>query len=170
MNSIELRGIAGRPTLNIADELTHKSGTQTRSDVTPIVFVVMDEASDRELLELLIRGKGWYSETFASVQDFLAHPSGLVPSTLILELAEDRNALEVQKRLAAERPEMPVIFVTSYGDVRTAVRAIKAGAIEFLTRPMIDDVMLTAVQQALECSRTALARKAEMSAVHTGFL
>jgi len=165
MSSIGLTGIVARNPINVAHVLTQQSGTQTGSNVTPIVFVVVDDASDRELLELLIRGEGWYPEAFASVQEFLAHPSSLVPSTLILEVPQDQNALEVQKRLAAERPEMPVIFIASHCDVRTAVRAIKAGAIEFLTRPMIDDLLLSAIQQALECSRVALARQADMRAL-----
>jgi FixJ family two-component response regulator len=166
MSSISLTEMVGRNPINIAHVLTQQSETQTRSNVTPVVFVVVDDASDRDLLELLIRGKGWYPETFVSVQKVLAHPSSLVPSTLILEVADNQNTLEVQKLLAAERPEMPVILIASHGDVRTAVRAIKAGAIEFLTRPMIDDLLLSAIQQALEYSRAALARQADIRALN----
>ena len=162
MNSVPLTGIVGKSPINLSHVLTQNFATQTGSNITPIVFVVVDDPTDSELLELLIRGKGWNSETFASVQEFLAHPSALVPSTLILEVAQDRNGLEVQKRLAAERPEMPVILITSHGDVRTAVQAIKAGAIEFLTRPVIDDLLLSAVRQALERSRLALTHATEM--------
>jgi FixJ family two-component response regulator len=131
----------------------------------PIVFVLVDGALDRELLELLARRKGWYLEIFTSLQELLAHPSALVPNTLILDVAQDRNGLEVQKRLAAERPEMPVILISSHGDVRTAVQAIKGGAIEFLTRPVIDDLLVSAIQQAHERSRAALAQQADMRAL-----
>jgi FixJ family two-component response regulator len=160
MSSAAFTEIVRQNTLNIAHGAAHKFARETGS--TPIVFVVVYDTSDREMLELFIQDNGWCSETFASVQEFLAHPPALVPSTLILEVAQDRNGLEIQKRLAAERPEMPVILITSHSDVRTAVRAIKAGAIEFLTRPVIDDLLLSAIQQAHERSRIALARQADM--------
>ena len=162
MNSIESAGVVGKNSIDVAHLLTQQSVRQTRSSPTPIVFVVVDDTSNTELLELLIRSQGWYPETFASVEEFLAYPSVPVPSTLILEVAQGKNGLEVQKRLASERPEMPVIHITNHGDVRTAVRAIKAGAIEFLTRPVSDDLLFSAVQQAHELSRLALARQAHM--------
>ena len=162
MNSAALTGVVGQNPINVTHVVTQKCATQTGSNLTPVVFVVVDDRSDRELLELLIRGKGWHPEIFASVHEFLAHPSALVPSTLILEVAQDRNGLEVQKRLAAERPEMPVILITSHGDVRVAVRAIKAGAIEYLTRPVIDELLLSAIQQAHERSRVLLDREIQL--------
>src|SRR6516225_4286656 len=142
MASVPLTGIVGESPINVAHVRTRKFTTQPGSNVMPIVFVLVDGALDRELLELLARRKGWYLEIFTSLQELLAHPSALVPNTLILDVAQDRNGLEVQKRLAAERPEMPVILISSHGDVRTAVQAIKGGAIEFLTRPVIDDLLV----------------------------
>ena len=162
MNSIASTGVVGKTPINVAHVLNQQSAKQTGSNPTPIVFVVVDEGSDTELLELLIRSKGWYPEPFASVQEFLAHPAAPVPSTLILEVAQDQNGLEVQKQLAAERSEIPVILITNHGDVRTAVGAIKAGAIEFLTRPVSDDLLFSAIHQAHERSRLALARQADM--------
>jgi FixJ family two-component response regulator len=164
MASVALTGIGGETLTNVTHVRTPKFTTQLGSNVTPIVFVFVDDASDRELLELLARRKGWYLEALASVHELLARPSALVPTTLILDVAQDRNGL-VQKRLAADRPEMPVILITSHGDVRTAVQAIKAGAIEFLTRPVIDELLVSAIQQAHECSRLALERQATMSAL-----
>src|SRR6187455_2013765 len=106
------------------------------SDATPVVFVVGDDVSVRESLELLILVSGWHCETFASALEFLAHPPSTVPNCLILDVTlPDLNGLDLQKRVAAERPEMPVIFVTGNGDVSTSVQAMKAGAVEFLTRP-----------------------------------
>lgn len=162
MSSVAFTRVVGQNPTNVAHVATQKCTTQMGSNLTPVVFVVVDDRSDRELLEALIRGKGWYPEIFASVQEFLAHPSALAPSTLILEVAQDRNGLEVQKRLAAERPEMPVILITSHGDVRVAVRAIKAGAIEYLTRPVIDELLLSAIQQAHERSRVLLDREIQL--------
>jgi FixJ family two-component response regulator len=165
MASVALTGIAGENAINVTHLRTEKFTTQPRSNLIPIVFVLVDGTLDRELLELLAHRKGWYLEISTSVQELLGHPSALVPNTLILEVAQDRNGLEVQKRLAAERPEMPVILIASNGDVRTAVQAIKAGAIEFLTRPIIDELLVSAIQQAHECSRIALERQADMSAL-----
>lgn len=130
---------------------------------TPIVFVVDDDVSVRESLELLLRCEGWQPETFASAQAFLDRPRALVPSCLLLDLSlPGLNGLDVQKRVAAERPDMPIIFITGYGDVPTTVKAMKAGAVEFMTKPLNDNVLLAAIRQALERSRVALSRDAEM--------
>ena len=132
-------------------------------DVGPIVFVVDDDISVRESLELLIRCEGWQPETFASAQEFLARPRALVPSCLVLDFSlPGLTGLELQKRIAVERTEMPIIFITGYGDVPTTVQAMKAGAVEFLTKPFNDGVLLTAIRTALERSRVALSLKAEM--------
>jgi FixJ family two-component response regulator len=129
---------------------------------TPIVFVVDDDVSVRESLELLIQTEGWQPETFASAQEFLARPRAPVPSCLVLDVSmPDLNGLELQQRLAPDRGDMPVIFITGYGDIPMSVRAMKAGAIEFLTKPLGNQALLDAIAQAIERSRTALAREAE---------
>ena len=131
--------------------------------VTPIVFVVDDDVSVRESLELLIRCEGWQPATFASAQEFLACPRALVPSCLVLDVSlPGLNGLELQKRVAVERTDMPIIFITGYGDVPMTVQAMKAGAVEFLTKPFNDDVLLSAIRAALERSRVALSLEAEM--------
>jgi FixJ family two-component response regulator len=131
--------------------------------VTPIVFVVDDDISIRESLELLIRSEGWKPETFASAQEFLERPRVFVPTCLILDVSlPGLNGLDLQKRVAIERIDMPIIFITGHGDVPMTVQAMKAGAVEFLTKPFGDEVLLTAIRHALERSRTALAHEAEM--------
>src|SRR5271155_1149757 len=137
-------------------------GASVMADVTPIVFVVDDDVSVRELLELLIRCEGWQPRTFASAQEFFARPPALVPNCLILDVfLADIDGLDVQKRVSIERPEMPIIFITGHGDVRTTVQAMKAGAFEFLTKPFRNDVILNAIREALERSRVALGHEAE---------
>jgi len=131
--------------------------------VTPIVFVVDDDVSVRESLELLGRCEGWQPETFASAQEFLACPRALVPSCLVLDVSlPGLNGLDLQKRVAVERTDMPIIFITRHGDVPMTVQAMKAGAVEFLTKPFNDDVLLTAIRAALERSHAALDQEAEM--------
>jgi FixJ family two-component response regulator len=131
--------------------------------VTPIVFVVDDDVSVRESLESLIRCEGWQPETFASAQEFLACPRAPVPSCLVLDVSlPGLNGLDLQKRVAIERTDMPIIFITGYGDVPMTVQAMKAGAVEFLTKPFKDDVLLAAIRAALERSRVALGLEAEM--------
>jgi FixJ family two-component response regulator len=133
------------------------------SDVTPIVFVVDDDVSVRESLELLIRCEGWQPETFASAQEFLSHPRVLVPNCLVLDVSlPGLNGLGLQRLVAGERTDMPIIFITGYGDVPITVQAMKAGAVEFLTKPLNDDVLLSAIRGALERSRVALSLEAEM--------
>ncbi len=106
------------------------------SDTRPIVFVVDDDVSVRESVELLIRCEGWQPETFESAQEFLTRPRALVPSCLVLDVSlPGLNGLDLQKRVAVERAEMPIIFITGYGDVPMTVQAMKAGAVEFLTKP-----------------------------------
>jgi FixJ family two-component response regulator len=140
-----------------------QSRASPRSHATPIVFVVDDDISVRESLELLIRCAGWQPETFASAQEFLAHPRALVPSCLVLDVSlPGLNGLELQKRVAVERTDMPIIFITGYGDVPMTVQAMKAGAVEFLTKPFGDEVLLSAIRHALERSQTALGQEAEM--------
>ena len=131
-------------------------------DVTPIVFVVDDDVSVRESLEMLIKTAGWQPETFASAQEFLARPRPMVPGCLVLDVTlPGLNGLDLQQRLAG-RTDMPIIFITGYGDVPMSVHAMKAGAVEFLTKPFKDEALLAAIRQALERSRLALAQEAEM--------
>ena len=131
-----------------------------------MVFVVDDDVSVRESLELLIHTAGWQPETFASASAFLARPREQVPSCLVLDVSlPDLNGLELQTRIAGDRLDMPIIFITGYGDVPMTVKAMKAGAVEFLTKPFSDDVLLNAITAALERSRTALGHEAEMREV-----
>jgi FixJ family two-component response regulator len=137
---------------------------------SPIVFVVDDDISVRESLELLIQASGWEAETFASAREFLARPRTSVPSCLILDFAlPDLNGLEVQKRVAADRPETPIVFMTGYGDVRTSVQAMKAGACEFLTKPVNEDVLVPAIAQAFEHSRRTLEQIGKMEALRQSY-
>jgi FixJ family two-component response regulator len=132
----------------------------------PVVFVVDDDVSVRESLELLVRSAGWQPETFESAQEFLNRPRAGTPSCLVLDVRlPDLSGLDLQERVSSERADMPIIFVTGFGNVPMTVKAMKAGAIEFLTKPFQDEVLLTAIEQALDRSKTALARKSEMSAL-----
>jgi len=136
------------------------------SHATPIVFVVDDDVSVRRSLELLIGSAGWKPETFASAQEFLSSPRVLAPSCLVLDVSlPDVNGLELQKRIAGDRSDMPIIFISGYGDVPMTVQAMKAGAVEFLTKPFSDDVLLTAIQHALDRSSTELANEAQTRAL-----
>lgn len=136
------------------------------AQTTPIVFVVDDDISVRESLEMLIRCGGWQPMIFGSAQEFLTHPRISVPSCLVLDVSlPGLNGLDLQRHVAVERHEMPIIFITGYGDVPMTVRAMKAGALEFLTKPFNDDVLLTAIRTALERSRVALSREVEMKAL-----
>src|ERR1700739_3806825 len=133
------------------------------SAATPVVFVVDDDISIRESLESLIRCAGWLPETFASAMEFLARPRAMAPSCLVLDVGlPDLNGLELQKRVAVDRIDMPIIFITGYGDIPMTVKAMKAGAVEFLTKPFGDEVLLSAIRNAIERSRTALNHQAQM--------
>jgi FixJ family two-component response regulator len=137
---------------------------------TPIVFVVDDDISIRESLELLIRCAGWQPETFASAQEFLSHPRELAPSCLILDVnLPDLNGLELQKRVTDGREDLPIIFITGYGDVPMTVQAMKGGATEFLTKPFVDDVLLTAIHHAIERSSNSLEHEVEMQALRANY-
>jgi FixJ family two-component response regulator len=129
----------------------------------PFVFIVDDDAWIRESLETLIQDQGWRPETFASAREFLDRPRVSTPSCLVLDISlPGLNGLELQKRVAAERTDMPIIFITGHGDIPMSVGAMKAGAVEFLTKPFNDEVLLAAIREALERSRLALAQEAEM--------
>jgi FixJ family two-component response regulator len=149
--------------MNSASTPARESRSSPVSNATPVVFVVDDDISVRESLELLIRCAGWQPETFASAQEFLARPRVLAPSCLILDVnLPDLNGLDLQDRVADDRIDMPIIFITGYGDVPMTVRAMKAGAVEFLTKPFADEALLSAIRHAIERSQTALGNEAEM--------
>jgi FixJ family two-component response regulator len=133
------------------------------SQETPVVFIVDDDVSVRESLELLIRSAGWQPETFMSARDFLARPRTTVPNCLVLDVnLPDLSGLDLQKLVSVERTDMPIVFITGYGDVPMTVKAMKAGAVEFLMKPFSDEMLLSAIEQALERSRTALAVDSEL--------
>jgi FixJ family two-component response regulator len=146
-----------------AGTLGYEMGSSPMATAKAIVFVVDDDVWVRESLETLIRDEGWQPETFSSAQQFLDRPRALTPSCLVLDISlPGLNGLELQKRVAVERTDMPIIFITGHGDIPMSVGAMKAGAVEFLTKPFNDEVLLTAIRQALERSRLALAQEAEM--------
>jgi FixJ family two-component response regulator len=136
------------------------------SPITPVVFVVDDDVSVRESLEALIRQAGWLSETFACAQDFLARPKTLAPSCLVLDVnLPELNGLELQERIAAGRLDMPIIFISGRGDVPMTVQAMKAGAVDFLTKPFSHDVLVAAIGAAIERSEAWLEHEAEQQSL-----
>ncbi len=138
-------------------------------DVTSVVFVVDDDVSVRESLELLIRTAGWQPETFASSQEFLSRPPATVSCCLVLDVTlPGLNGLELQQQLA-DRTSIPIIFITGHGDVPMTVQAMKAGAVEFLTKPFKDDVLLDAIRGAIERSRAALRRESELRVLNNSY-
>jgi FixJ family two-component response regulator len=129
----------------------------------PVVFVVDDDVSVRESLELLIQSAGWQPKTFESARKFLSCPRAQVPNCLVLDVnLPDFSGLDLQRFISVERTDMPIIFITGYGDVPMTVKAMKAGAVEFLTKPFSDEVLLTAIEQGLERSRNVLALDSEI--------
>jgi FixJ family two-component response regulator len=147
------------PTAARANEVVAKP------DAASIIFVVDDDVSVRESLELLIRTAGWRPETFASAQEFLSHPHPAVPCCLLLDVRlPGLSGLELQQQLV-DRTDMPIIFITGHGDVPMTVQAMKAGAVEFLTKPFNDAVLLDAIRGAIERSHTALRVESEMQAL-----
>ena len=137
--------------------------SSTLSDTTPIVFVVDDDVSVRESLEALIGTEGWRAECFSSAGDFLARPRVETPSCLILDVnLPDLNGLDLQKQIAGERLDMPIIVITGYGDIPMAVRAMKAGAAEFLTKPFAQEALLSAIRHAIDHSTAKLRDEAEL--------
>jgi FixJ family two-component response regulator len=139
-------------------------------DSTPIVFVVDSDPSVRKSLELLVCAAGWRAETFASAKEFLARPRSVVPCCLILDVTlPDLNGLELQERIAAERTDMPIIFLTGIADIAITVRAMKLGALEFLTKPFDAEALLIGIQQALKRSEAALGRENQLHALRTDY-
>jgi FixJ family two-component response regulator len=135
------------------------SGTKRllMSPITPIVFVVDDDISVRESLAGLVHYAGWQVETFASAAEFLARPATRAPSCLLLDISlPDLNGLELQERIAIDRVDMPIIFITGYSDIPMTVRAMKAGAVEFLVKPLRQELLLAAIRNALARSNTLI--------------
>ncbi|HKV78322.1 MAG TPA: response regulator [Candidatus Sulfotelmatobacter sp.] len=148
--------------MSLVQPLNRELGSAPMPLATDVVFVIDDDVSVRESLELLIENEGWHVEAFPSAQEFLDRPRILAPSCLILDISlPGLNGLELQQRISPERTEMPIIFITGHADIPMTVRALKAGAVEFLTKPFSDEVLLNAIRQALERSRIALASKAQ---------
>lgn len=136
------------------------------SPETPVVFVVDDDVSVRESIELLIRSAGLRPKTFESAQEFLSCPRVLVPNCLILDVhLPGLSGLDLQRFVSVERTDMPIIFITGYGDVSASVQAMKAGAVEFLTKPFSDEELLSAVRNAIERSRYALGIELELQEI-----
>ena len=151
-----------REYMNSASAKSSASGSP-KSDPIPIVFVVDDDVSVRESLEALIRFVGWQPETFASAEEFLTRPRPVAPCCLVLDVSlPELNGLELQKLIATDRIDMPIIFITGHGDIPMTVQAMKAGAVEFLTKPIDDDALLSAIRHAIERSSAALDREAEI--------
>jgi FixJ family two-component response regulator len=149
--------------MNLVHKQCHEIAAPPMLGMGSTVFVIDDDVSVRESLELLIRSEGWQPETFASAQEFLSRPQALVPSCLVLDFSlPGLNGLEVQKRVAVDRAAMPVIFITGCGSVPITVQAMKAGAVEFLTKPFRDEVLVSAIRTALERSRIALGREVQV--------
>jgi FixJ family two-component response regulator len=136
-------------------------GTPRESDA--VVAIVDDDPSVREGLQSLIRSAGWRAETFASAQEFLARPSADIPACLILDLQlPGLSGLDLQKRMAEVGLDIPIVFLTGHGNIPASVQAMKAGAVEFLTKPFEEQDLLRAVQEAVERDRRARQRHAEM--------
>lgn len=128
---------------------------------TPVVFVVDDDASVRRSLALLIDSAGWHPETFATAQEFLSFPRVVAPACLVLDVTlPDLDGLELQRRMAADRVCMPIIFISGHGDVPMTVRAMKAGAMEFFTKPIASNALLAAIGHAIELSSALLFEEA----------
>jgi FixJ family two-component response regulator len=128
-----------------------------------VIAIVDDDLSVREGLETLIRSAGWRVETFASAQEFLACPRAEAPSCLILDLQlPGLSGLDLQKRMAELELEIPIVFLTGHGNIPASVQAMKAGAVEFLTKPFDEQDLLRAIEEALERDRRTRRRYAEM--------
>jgi FixJ family two-component response regulator len=156
--------------MNATSVLCYEERTLLVPNISPTVFVVDDDISVRESLEFLIRDEGWQVETFTSAEEFVKRPREFVPSCLILDISmPGLNGLDLQKRLAVERPDMPIIFLTGHGDIPKTVQAIKAGAVEFLTKPFSDSTLLSAIRGAIDRSKALIVRDAEFRALKSRY-
>jgi FixJ family two-component response regulator len=149
-----------------ASMVVERTGLRAMTEVTPIVYVVDDDISVREALEALICDLSWQPWIFASAEEFLSHPRDLAPCCLVLDISlPDLNGLDLQQRLASDRNDMPIIFITGYGDVPMSVRAMKAGAVEFLTKPFGNEALLDAIRNAIQLSTAVRSQVAQLQAV-----
>jgi FixJ family two-component response regulator len=140
------------------------------SEADAMIFVVEDDASMREALQRLLRSMGLPVTTFASAREFLQHRGADVPGCLVLDVRlPGLSGLDLQHELAAAQMDLPIIFITGYGDIPMTVQAMKAGAVEFLTKPFRDQDLLDAIQQALERDRVARAQRTEMAELRERF-
>ena len=140
------------------------------SDTDGLVCVIDDDASLRESLKNLIRSVGLRVEPFSSAQEFLRSKRPDVPGCLVLDVRlPGLSGLDLQKRMADSDIEMPIIFITGHGDIPMTVRAMKAGAVEFLTKPFRDQDLLDAIQQALERDRTGRKQRKEIEDLRRRF-
>jgi FixJ family two-component response regulator len=156
--------------MNSASIRVNESRSSAGPRASPTVFVVDDDESVRESLELLISSAGWKPELFASAPEFLSRPPLLSPTCLVLDVTlPGLTGLDLQSRIAGDRAYMPIIFITGNSNVPTSVRAMKAGAIEFLTKPIDGEVLLSAIRDALSRSNTALRKETEMCALRAGY-
>jgi FixJ family two-component response regulator len=156
--------------MNAVRALSYEARALPVSSPISVVFIVDDDVSVRESLELLVRDENWNPETFATAQEFLDHPKKRVPSCLVLDLSlPGLNGLELQKQLALEHIDIPIIFITGHGDVPQSVQAMKAGALEFLTKPIDSDTLVTAIRNALQRSSSGLAQNAEMQELRSRY-
>jgi FixJ family two-component response regulator len=152
--------------MNTLSSLRTSSRSVPMLHTTPIVFVVDDDHSVREALESLVRQAGWQPQVFGSAQQFLANPRAMVPSCLVLDVTlPGLSGLELQSLIAGDRIDMPIIFITGHADVPMTVKAMKAGAVEFLTKPIPEDVLISAIESAIARSRQALEQQRQMQAL-----
>jgi len=139
-------------------------------DAQGIVFVVDDDASVREALQRLVRSAGLSVEAFASAEEFLNRPRADAPSCLLLDVRlPNLSGLDVQRRMAEANNEIPIVFITGHGDIPTTVRAMKAGAVEFLTKPLVEGDVLESIRQAIARDRAARERHAETAALRARY-
>jgi len=173
LGTVDMRTVSTDPSVaaiySQAARQAAEVGGRLMSDVTSIVFVVDDDVSVRESLELLIKAAGWQPETFASATEFLSRSRPTVPCCLVLDVTlPGLSGLELQQQLAG-RTDMPIIFITGHGDVPMSVRAMKAGAVEFLTKPFTNDALLDAIGGAIERSRAAVRDESDMRMLRSAY-
>lgn len=169
MTRTYVEGVAPRPYTAAPSTASRAAESQALPAAPAVVFIVDDDVSVRESLELLVSTGGWQAETFVSAQEFLSRARAAVPCCLVLDVTlPGLNGLELQRQLA-ERTDMPIIFITGHGDIPTSVQAMKAGAVEFLTKPIDADALLGAIRDSLERSRVAQRLEAELRALRATY-
>ena len=154
----------------VSSPFNHRLAFTETSRIALVVYVVTPDIAERESLDRLIRCQGWQPESFASAEEFLVHPPEAVPSCLLLDVSlPGLSGLELQKRAAVERPYIPTVFLSAKGDIPTAVEAMKAGAVEFLTKPFRHNELLSAIREALDRSRFVLAKEAQKQTLQRSY-